>query len=69
MPQLPSNLTADDILEACERRQTSLDNPGFCLACGEEQGGCEPDMRRGLCENCGARKVYGADELAIMFCF
>ena len=39
------------------------DCTGFCLACGEEQSGCEPDARRVECESCGERKVYGAEEL------
>jgi hypothetical protein len=59
------SITEARILEACERRLTSLDNPGFCLACGNEQGGCEPDMRNGPCESCGENKVYGAEELLI----
>ena len=59
------SITEDRIIEACERRMTSLDNPGFCLACGLEQDGCEPDMRNGTCEFCGENKVYGAEELLI----
>lgn len=39
---------------------------GFCLACGNEQGGCEPDAREYKCEACGERKVYGAEECLIM---
>lgn len=39
---------------------------GFCLACGEEAYGIEPDARRYECESCGAKKVYGAEELLIM---
>jgi hypothetical protein len=50
-------------MEACERRETSLDNPGFCLACGNDVEGCEPDMRKGECECCGEKAVYGAEEL------
>lgn len=42
------------------------DGAGFCLACGEEQSGCEPDARGYECESCGARKVYGAAELVMM---
>ena len=38
---------------------------GFCLACGETQA-AEPDARRYVCDCCGARKVYGAAELALM---
>ena len=41
----------------------TLDNPGFCVACGEEADGCEPDARRYKCECCGERAVSGAEEL------
>jgi hypothetical protein len=34
-----------------ERQFTSLDNPGFCLACGAEAEGCEPDARQYECES------------------
>ena len=40
--------------------------PGFCLACGEEADGCEPDARQYECEACGERKVYGIEELLMM---
>jgi Zn finger protein HypA/HybF involved in hydrogenase expression len=60
------SITETRILEACERHITSLDDPGFCLACGNEQGGCEPDARRYKCEACGEFQVYGAEELAMM---
>ena len=53
-------LTTDRIMEACQRYDESLDNPGFCVACGEEAEGCEPDARGYECESCGERKVYGA---------
>jgi hypothetical protein len=39
---------------------------GFCLACGEEQDGCEPDARQYECDLCGERKVYGIEELLMM---
>ena len=39
------------------------DGTGFCITCGEEQGGCEPDARRVECDSCGEKKVYGAEEL------
>ena len=38
---------------------------GWCLACGSTQT-AEPDVRRDPCESCGAAKVYGAQELALM---
>lgn len=60
-------ITIDVLQDAVMRRMTTLDNPGFCVACGEENDGCEPDARRYKCEHCGERQVYGADELLIMF--
>jgi hypothetical protein len=60
-----NSITADRIMEACERHMTSLDDPGFCLACGNEQGGCEPDAEQYQCEACGSPQVYGAEELLI----
>jgi hypothetical protein len=56
-------ITQERVLEAVKRSNMSLDNPGFCIACGEEQDGCEPDARNYECESCGKRKVYGAEEL------
>jgi hypothetical protein len=48
-----------------DRQMTTLDNPGFCIACGEEADGCEPDARGYECEYCGERRVYGAAELLL----
>ena len=45
------------------------ENAGFCLACGDECEGVEPDARRYECDACGAHKVYGAEELMIMGLF
>jgi len=39
---------------------------GFCLSCGNEQSGCEPDARKYTCEACGEKQVYGASELVMM---
>ena len=60
------SLTDERIMEPAERQMFGLDNPGFCVACGNEQEGCEPDARRYKCEDCGALKVYGAQELLLM---
>ncbi len=57
------SLTTEVISDAVERRMRTLDNPGFCLACGLEHGGCEPDAREYECEACGEPTVYGADEI------
>jgi hypothetical protein len=57
------SITREKVSEAVRRYDTSLDNPGFCNACGAEVDGCEPDMRHGECELCGEREVFGAMEL------
>jgi len=57
------SLTKEVLCKAVERSNTGLDNPGFCLICGAEAEGCEPDARDYVCESCGAPAVYGAEEL------
>ena len=49
-----------------EYRNLTNDNGGFCLACGDEAFGVEPDARRYECESCEQKQVYGAEELLIM---
>ena len=58
-----SSLTDEVITAAVENQMSSLDNPGFCLMCGCENDGCEPDARNYKCEACGAEQVFGAQEL------
>lgn len=57
------SLTDAVIMDACERRRTSLDDPGFCLDCGAEVEGVEPDARNYECEACGELQVFGCEEL------
>lgn len=64
---LHPSITIEMIMDATERQMYGLDNPGFCIDCGNEQEGCEPDARKYKCEACGERAVYGASELLIMF--
>jgi len=57
------SITTERVIEAVERAPSSLDNPGFCIACGEDADGCEPDAERYECESCGKRAVYEAEQL------
>ena len=41
------------------------DDHGFCLACGDDQHGVEPDAERYTCTASGEEKVYGAEALAL----
>tara|TARA_Y100000034_G_C6525521_1_gene226260 strand:+ start:135 stop:296 length:162 start_codon:yes stop_codon:yes gene_type:complete len=45
----------------------SDDHRGFCLACGEDAYGVEPDARNYECEECGEKEVFGAEE-CLMAC-
>ena len=60
------SITSDRVCGAVESAMTSLDNPGFCRACGEDADDCEPDARRYVCDSCGQPQVYGAEEVLLM---
>lgn len=60
------SITAERVCAAVERQNTTLDNPGFCLACGEEAEGVDPDAEEYGCESCGENRVYGAEQLLLM---
>jgi hypothetical protein len=61
MAQSKSVVTIEQVMEAIE----SGEYAGFCIACGEQADGVEPDARNYVCESCGERKVFGAEELLI----
>ena len=60
--QIHRSITPDRI----ETAITEDADLGFCIACGAEADGVEPDAREYECDECGEHKVYGAEELAIM---
>jgi hypothetical protein len=62
---LHASLTPERILDAARRQTFGTDDRGFCVACGAEAEGCEPDARRYPCAHCGQYAVYGAEELLI----
>jgi predicted RNA-binding Zn-ribbon protein involved in translation (DUF1610 family) len=64
--KIHKSITPDRILALIEQRETNLDNPGICTACGEDVDGCEPDARKYECEVCGEKAVYAPEELLIM---
>lgn len=66
-PKINAKLTAHRVGKAYYRSMTTLDNPGFCIDCGHEQDGCEPDARNYKCNNCGKHEVFGASEILITF--
>jgi predicted RNA-binding Zn-ribbon protein involved in translation (DUF1610 family) len=64
--KLPKNLKIEEIIQAVEDSHTGLDNPGFCLSCGERADSVEPDARNYECDNCGSNMVFGAEEIIMM---
>lgn len=61
MPQLKihPDVTEERLIDAVR----ADDCIGFCVLCGEEAQGVEPDARKYECEACGEKGVYGAEEL------
>ena len=64
--EIHPSITHERVMEAVEQYEFSLDNPGFCITCGEDAEGCEPDAEFYECENCGAPSVFGAMEVAMI---
>ncbi len=65
--KMHKSITVDRVIEAVERGRKTLDNPGFCIACGEDAEGREPDARNYKCKCCEKRAVFGAEELLYHF--
>jgi hypothetical protein len=53
------SITLERLTEAIE----ADDCLGFCLACGSEAFGVEPDAEEYECEECGEPEVYGAEQI------
>lgn len=64
--KIHKSITGGRVLEAVMRWERTLDNPGFCLACGEDAEDVEPDAREYVCDACGANRVFGASEVLLM---
>ena len=60
--KLPANLKLEQVVEAAEADT----NTGFCMTCGTEHDGVEPDARKDQCDKCGANDVYGAEEILLI---
>lgn len=55
-------VTLDQVIEAVK----DDNNIGFCVNCGAEAFGVEPDARGYMCEACGEANVFGAEELLLI---
>lgn len=59
--KIHEDVTVDKVIAACQ----ADDHLGFCVKCGAEASGVEPDAREYECESCGEKGVYGAEELLL----
>jgi hypothetical protein len=59
---LKTPLDMERVLVVAKECMFGMANTGFCLKCGEEQEGCEPDAENRECESCGAFAVMGAEQ-------
>ena len=61
--KLHESITVDRVVKAVEEAHQSTSNPGFCISCGIDVEGVEPDAQEYTCEACESQSVYGAEEL------
>jgi predicted amidophosphoribosyltransferase len=64
--KLHESLTEERVCAAVENGMFGLENPGFCIACGADADGCEPDAENYHCEDCGENQVFGAEQILFM---
>lgn len=65
--RLPEGLTIEEVMAEVEENMFGLGNTGFCLSCGADRSGCEPDARFYECYECGDRMVFGAEEVMMRY--
>ena len=63
LDNIHESITEERMRPLAEAQMFGLENPGVCLACGEERDGCEPDAEHYACESCDKNMVMGATEL------
>jgi hypothetical protein len=59
--ELHLDITCEAIAEAVQEDR----NSGWCIICGTEHDGIEPDAENYECENCRAEQVFGIESLLI----
>ena len=59
------SITEDRVVALCMEAMRTAENPGICLACGDQADGCEPDAENYTCESCGESCVMGAEQILI----
>lgn len=63
--KLHPSITQERIIAAVESSLMDTEQPGFCIDCGADQSPVEPDAKNYVCETCGARSVFGAEQIML----
>ena len=63
--KISKDIDLDELLDRVMVMAKEDEMAGICLACLEDAY-CEPDAECYACESCGARMVYGFDNLLLM---
>ena len=66
MTKLHESITQDRTADLIDRAESTLDQPGLCVACGAEAENVEPDAAKYICASCARPAVYGVELIAIM---
>lgn len=56
-------ITPVRIHHAAYKTLTTLNTIGFCVSCGEVAFDADAEARELICDVCGAKAVYGAEQL------
>ena len=57
------SITFERVEAAVIEQMFGMGHPGFCLECGADHDGCEPDAHGYECYECGEMAVSGAAEV------
>ncbi len=60
------SVTLERVCAMAEQSMFGMEDNGICLGCGADAMGVEPDARQYECGQCGASRVYGAEEILLL---
>ena len=61
--KIHKSVTEERVLACSAESMFGMADDGFCIACGADAMGVEPDARNRECAECGEMQVFGGEEL------
>lgn len=65
MKEVSRNITVEMVEDALESSVFDTDYISYCILCGAEHQGFEPDTRGAICDHCNDEAVYSVEELVL----